>query len=176
MLRPLLLIGLCLSSLLASAQIAYVNLDAVLQLMPEVETMQQELRIYDQKQTRRLQPLADSLEAGRQQLQARQQAGEAREALQAYADSLETMRQRYLRLKETAEQGLRVRQTLFEQEINAKLDRHLQALAEEEGYRYIFNAQAQGSSVLLRSPDGVNLTRDLLRHMQVPLDELTQGQ
>jgi outer membrane protein len=158
--------------MLAQAQIAYVNLDAVLQLMPEMQTMQQELRIYDQQQAQQLKPLGDSIEAGRQALRQMQQAAMPRERLQAMADSLETMRQRLIAAKEQAESGLELRQELFLQEIYAKVENHLDQLAAEEGYDYIFNTQAQGNSVLLYAPEGINLTRNLLEHMQVPLDEL----
>jgi outer membrane protein len=158
--------------LLAQAQIGYVNLDAALQLMPEMQTMQQELRIYEQRQSRQWQPLSDSIEAGRQALREMQQAGMPRERMQTVADSLETIRQRLIQKQETAKAGLELRQELFLSEIYAKIEYHLDQLAEEEGYEYIFNAQAQGNSVFLHSPEGVNLTRDLLKRMQVPLDEL----
>jgi len=172
MLRPLLLLCLLTIGLSARAQIAYVNFDAVLQLMPEMQTMQQELRLYDQAQAQNLRPLGDSIEAGREALQQMQQAGMPRERLQVVADSLETMRQRLIAAKAKAEAGLELRQALFLKEIYAKVEDHLAQLAAEEGYDYVFNTQAQGNSVLLYSPDGVNLTRSLLEHMQVPLDQL----
>jgi Skp family chaperone for outer membrane proteins len=174
MLRTLMLLGLLSLGLSLSAQIAYVNLDAVLQLMPERQTMEQELRIFEASENQLLKPLSDSLQAGSERLRARQEAGEARPALQAYADSLETMRKRLVAKRDAAESKLAMRQELFEQEIFQKLDRYLHLVAEAEGYAYVFNAQAQGTSVLLRSPDGVNLTRALLVRMKVPLDELDE--
>ncbi len=163
------LLALSGSQLRAQGGIAVVDLETVLDLMPESSTMQQELDIYQRKRRQALKLLSDSIEQMDTQLRQQAQSGVDRARLMPFAQRVQAMQQRLDSSQQAVEQAVAFRQQLFMQEIRSKVDRHLAELAEEQNYTYIFNARAAGSSLLLEGQQGNNLTRELLEHMQVPL-------
>ncbi|MEM9984590.1 MAG: OmpH family outer membrane protein [Bacteroidota bacterium] len=158
-----------LSPLAAQGGIGIIDLDLVLQLMPETQTMQQELQIFERQKIEELQPLTDSVKKRRQQIEQQAQKGVSRETLQPYIDELTAMQQRLRTRTEAAQEASAYRESLFLEEIRNKFDRHLAELCEEQNFTYVFNGRASGNSVMLKTLDGANLTRALLLHMNVPL-------
>lgn len=157
--------------LFAQGGIGYVDLDIVLEYMPETRTMEQELQIYQRQQLQTLQPLGDSVRRLRQQLEQQSQSGVSEELLQPYVAQLDSMQSRLRTQSQAVQAKVKQREQLFITEIRAKFDRHLQELCAEQGFTYVFNARAAGNSILLRNLEGANLTVPLLKHMHVPIQE-----
>jgi len=167
--------GICLMlgliSLPLSAQVGYVNLDAILDIMPETQTMRQELEIFERRRMQQIQPRLDSFQREQAGLQAAAEAGLNRDSLVQVAAGLDSLRASLLEEQETLKQQIQVRQAIFETEIYNKITRQLDVLCEEEGYTYIFNSQASGNSIFLHSPAAANLSRELIKRLQIPLEE-----
>lgn len=157
--------------LAAQGGVGILDLDLVLEYMPETQTMQRELQIFERRKVEELQPLSDSIRLLGQQLRQQQQSGLSQDLLQPYIAQLDSMESRLEAQTLAAQQASAFREELFLDEIRAKFDRHLAALCEEQGFTYVFNARAAGNSTLLRSTEGSNITLALLRHMRAPIGE-----
>jgi len=181
-------LGACLmflslgNSLIAqNPKIGYANIDAVLAMMPETKSMQQELQTYEQK-------LVEELQTRRQYLQTLY--GEYQEmvapfqngASQPTADQqtqIEEKQQEVLKVEE----ALKERQEQAQQKVMNKrqekmapiierIQDQIDIIAAEEDYDYIFNAvDGSGVSIILHAPESDNLTMQLLKKLDIEIPE-----
>jgi outer membrane protein len=170
------------NSLIAqNPKIGYANIDAVLAMMPETKSMQQELQTYEQK-------LVEELQTRRQYLQTLY--GEYQEmvapfqngASQPTADQqtqIEEKQQEVLKVEE----ALKERQEQAQQKVMNKrqekmapiierIQDQIDIIAAEEDYDYIFNAvDGSGVSIILHAPESDNLTMQLLKKLDIEIPE-----
>ena len=162
-------------------KIGYANIDAVLAMMPETKSMQQELQTYEQK-------LVEELQTRRQYLQTLY--GEYQEmvapfqngASQPTADQqtqIEEKQQEVLKVEE----ALKERQEQAQQKVMNKrqekmapiierIQDQIDVIAAEEDYDYIFNAvDGSGVSIILHAPESDNLTMQLLKKLDIEIPE-----
>lgn len=167
-------------------KIGYANIDAILALMPETATMQQELQTYEQKLVEDLQSRQQYLQtlyAEYQEMVAPFQNGAVQPTAEQTAE-IEAKQQEVIKLEETLQkkqqesQGkLMERRQVKMAPIIERIQSEIDALAEEESYDYVFNAvDGSGVSIILHAPESDNLTIKLLNRLGIEIPEELQAE
>ncbi|MEM9984589.1 MAG: OmpH family outer membrane protein [Bacteroidota bacterium] len=167
-------------------KIGYANIDAILALMPETATMQQELQTYEQKLVEDLQSRQQYLQtlyAEYQEMVAPFQNGAVQPTAEQTTE-IEAKQQEVIKLEETLQkkqqesQGkLMERRQIKMQPIIERIQKEIDALAEEESYDYVFNAvDGSGVSIILHAPESDNLTIKLLNRLGIEVPEELQAE
>lgn len=191
--KPKFLFTLCLLALGALSNLAaqdikigYANIDAVLALMPETQAMQQELQTYEQKLVEDLQSrqtYLQTLYGEYQEMVAPFQNGATQPTAEQQTE-IEAKQQEIIGLEETlqkkqqeSQQKLMERRQAKMQPIIGRIQEQIDAIAEEDGYDYIFNAvDGSGVSIILHAPESDNLTVNLLERLGIEIPaELQEG-
>jgi len=151
-------------------KIGYANIELVLLYMPETESMNQQLRTYEQQLAKRLQTkeqylaqLYEDYQAMVQQVPAPDEA-----TIKAKQDEIIGIEEDYRKAQADAQQKLaEKRQTLMEP-IATKLETQIKALAAAEGYDMILNTvDAGGVSIVLFGPPEDDLTEKLMKRLGI---------
>ncbi|MFK7921451.1 MAG: OmpH family outer membrane protein [Bacteroidia bacterium] len=151
-------------------KIGYANIELVLLYMPETESMNQQLRTYEQQLAKRLQTkeqyltqLYEDYQAMVQQVPAPDEA-----SVKTKQDEIIKIEEDYRKAQADAQQKLgEKRQTLMEP-IATKLETQIKALAAAEGYDMILNTvDAGGVSIVLFGPPEDDLTEKLMKRLGI---------
>jgi len=159
-------------------RIGYTNLERILQLMPEAQAADSQLRAYQASLMQPIQQKQAALEKQYQTFIDLQQKGLLApvEAEQRQKELLR-LNEEVQRLQMQAEEKLYAKRAEIFQPISDKLQKVIDELAREEGYDYIFNnSNATGVAFILHAPKEHDVTRRLLKRLGVPLDSLSEEQ
>jgi outer membrane protein len=168
LLSILLAVGFSLS--IQAQKLAYANIDLVLSLMPETQSMSQSLTTF-QKQ------LAEKLEVKQKYAQAKYQEAEQAAQNNATDAELDKYRNELVRLdgeirKEAgeADQKLANKRMEMMDPVTKKLEAALKEVAADGGYDYVFNSvDGSGVSIVLHGPEDRDLTKILLTKLGVAI-------
>jgi outer membrane protein len=157
-----------------SLRIGYTNLERVLQLMPEAQAVDSQLRAYQASLLQPIQQKQAALEKQYQNFLELQQKGLLApvEAEQRQKELLK-LNEEVQRLQIQAEEKLYAKRAELLQPLSDKLQKVIEELAQEEGYDYIFNnSNATGMAFLLHAPKEHDVTKRLLKRLGVSPDSL----
>ncbi len=161
-----------------SMRIGYTNLERILQLMPEAQAADSQLRAYQASLIRPIQQKQAALEKQYQAFMDLQQKGLLApvEAEQRQKELLK-LNEEVQRLQMQAEEKLYAKRAEVFQPISDRLQKVVDELAREEGYDYILNnSNATGVALLLHAPKEHDVTKRLLKRLGVPVDSLPEDQ
>ncbi len=157
---------------LTAQKIGYTNLELVLAYLPETQSVSQQLDTYRQQLSKRLETRKAYFDTKYQEYaEAAQQPGASQEALLPMQEELQKLQAEVQRETAKAEQQLAQKQGELMQPILDKLEGEMKALAAEEGYTYILNSSASGTSVILHAAEADDLSKKLLARLGVNIDE-----
>ncbi|MEL6589771.1 MAG: OmpH family outer membrane protein [Bacteroidota bacterium] len=151
-------------------KIGYANIELILLYMPETESMNQQLRTYEQQLAKRLQTKEQYLAQLYEEYQAmiQQQPAPTEATVKTKQDEILKIEEDYRKAQADAQQKLlEKRQTLMEP-ITTKLESNIKALAAAEGYDMILNTvDAGGVSIVLFGPEEDDLTEKLMTRLGI---------
>lgn len=157
---------------LSAQKIGYTNLELVLAYLPETQSVQQQLQTYSQQLSKRLETRKAYFDTKYQEYaELAQQPGASQEAMAPMQAELQTLQAEVQRESAKAEQQLAQRQGELMKPILDKLEIEMKAIAAEDGYSYILNSSASGTSVILHAAEADDLSKRLLARMGVNVDE-----
>lgn len=166
---------LCLLALQpASAQgpqrIGYTNAELVLSLMPEAQSIEQQLRTYQQNLMQVLGVKQSYMETKLREYQELKAANRlTADEEQRRRTELEQLNQEVEQSMEDAQQKLLAKRDELLQPLLEKLQRAIEDVARAEGYTYILNANVEGSSVILYGAESENVTRKILTKLGIQI-------
>lgn len=147
-------------------KIGHANIDLIISMMPETQTMQTQLQTFQKK-------LGEQLKVKEEYAQAKYVDYLGKKDGGASEDALKPLEEELLKLDgeirqytaESEEKLVQKRQTLMAP-IVEKLQASIETLAKEEGYTYILNSvDGSGVSVVLHGPEQSNVTEQLAKRM-----------
>ncbi|MFK7921452.1 MAG: OmpH family outer membrane protein [Bacteroidia bacterium] len=157
---------------LSAQKIGYTNLELVLAYLPETQSVQQQLQTYSQQLSKRLETRKAYFDTKYQEYaELAQQPGASQEAMAPMQEELQKLQAEVQREAAKAEQQLAQRQGELMKPILDKLETEMKAIAAEDGYSYILNSSASGTSVILHAAEADDLSKRLLSRMGVTIDE-----
>jgi outer membrane protein len=157
-----------------SLRIGYTNLERVLQLMPEAQAVDSQLRAYQASLLQPIQQKQAALEKQYQNFLELQQKGLlAPVEVEQRQKELLKLNEEVQRLQIQAEEKLYAKRAELLQPLSDKLQKVIEELAQEEGYDYILNnSNATGVAFILHAPKEHDVTKRLLKRLGVSLDSL----
>lgn len=160
---------------LVAQKIGYVNLEAVVSLMPEVKAVNQELQTYQLKLEEQLKIKADYAEVKyREYAEEAQREGVKEEDLKPYQDELVKLQQEVQTFQEDSRQKLGQRRAEKMGPILEKMQKDLELLRKELAYDVILNmTDGSGVSIVLYAPEEHNLTKKLIAKLGLQLPTAT---
>lgn len=172
--KQLLFIALFFISLALFSQekIGYANLEFILRNMPEAQLMNKEVESY------RL-ALEEQITAKQQYYQSlledyvkKQDAGYAESLLNSQRDQILALEQEIQVDIANADKKIAALSTERLEPITQKIIDAIDQVYEEDGFTYIFNsADGTGNSIVLKGPEGANLTYRILKELGVDIEE-----
>jgi len=170
----ILILGVMIGSVnsLSAQKVGYVNMEAVLILMPEMKNVNKELQTYRQKLEEQLKIKSDYAGVKYQEFLEKQEAGASDEDLQAIQGELQKLQTEVQQYAQDSDQKFMMRRQDLMQPVIDKLQGELDAIADTEGYDIILNAvDGSGLSVILYGPEEHNLTPKVLEKLGIEVSE-----
>ena len=172
--RTILFISILLLAMTAIGQIkiGYANLEFILKNLPEAIQMNKEIEAYSQTLNEQITAKQQYYQSLLQDYYEKEQQGYAESLLQSMRDQITTLEQeiQFDAAQADAKLAAMTKQKL--QPITDKIIEAINEVYEEEGYTYIFNsADGTGNSIVLKGPEGENLTYRILEKLGVELEE-----
>ena len=177
--QTLLLILLAAGTILpAQAQkIGFADLELILAFMPEAQTVDRELQTYNQQLSQALQSKQAYFETKMAEFQeeiataqnAGQEVAEAR--LQEMQAEVQKLQLELQQPQAESERKLMIRRQDKLTPILDKVQRVIDAYAEENGFTYILNATSGGTSLVLHAGEQYNITKDLMMKLGIEIPE-----
>jgi len=162
---------------LSAQKIGYVNLEAVMALMPEMKTINDELSTYRQKLEEQLKVKQDYASMKYQEYLEKQEAGAGEEELVAMQQDLNKLQQEIQTYAQESDQKFMMRRQDAMQPIFDKVQGELDKIAEAEGYDMILNAvDGSGLSIILYGPEEHNLTKKILDQMGIEVPDTASSE
>ncbi len=150
----------------APLKIGYTDVQYVLAQMPESKQIESELKTYNGQLEAQLKSKSSELEA---KYKAYQQ-GEATMTDVVKADKqkeMQGMQQSIQEFQRSAEQSLQQKQQTLLKPALDKLQKNIDAVAEENGFTYVFNSDGGGSPLLLHAPKDGDISDLVLKKMGI---------
>lgn len=159
-------VGLSGSAIAQDLKIGHANIDLIISLMPETQTMQTQLQTFQKKLGEQLKTKEEYAQAKYAEYLSKKEGGATEEALKPLEDELVKLDGEIRQFTAESEEKLvQKRQTLMGP-IVEKLQASIEVLAKEEGYTYILNSvDGSGVSVVLHGPEQANVTEKLATRM-----------
>jgi outer membrane protein len=152
------LVAICMLSMgnfaKAQGKIGYVNFEQVVQLMPELKTIQTQMQAYSKTYSDQLQGLQTEFQTKATAFQAKQatMTDAARTAAQAELGDLQKRAQDY---NTSAQTAVDAKSQELLKPLTDKVHAAISAVAKEKGYAYVFNSSSP--DLFLVSPEGDDL-------------------
>ena len=161
----------------SAQKIGYVNLEAVLSLMPEMQNVNQSLETFSKELEGKLKIKQDYAATKYQEfLQVTQAAVIDTVRATNLQAELQKLQAEIQQDAASSEQELLAKRQVEMQPVITKLQEEVDKLAEAKGYNLILNAMdGSGVSIVLYAPDEHNLTKALLDQMDIELPEEGEG-
>ena len=157
-------------------KLGYANINAILALMPETQTMNQTLASLEKKLGEDLQSREQYLNTLVAELQDMVEQGKPEAELNPKRDEINKLYQPLQTKQGAAQQKLLTRRQDMMEPIIDKIQKQIDAIATEEGYTYIFNTiDGSGVSIILKGPEADNLTVKLMTRLGIQVPEGAEG-
>lgn len=149
-------------------KIGYTQVDLLVNLMPESEEAEKQLRMIEQKLSEALNVKKLYIEGKMSEYQEKAQkpGWPAEERAAAEQELVKLQEELQKAAQESEDKLVKKRSELYEPLLD-RVQKGIDAVAEELGYTYVFNANTGGSSILLKGPVQDNLTLKILDKMGV---------
>ncbi|GAB3581121.1 OmpH/Skp family outer membrane protein [Hymenobacter daeguensis] len=150
----------------APLKIGYTDVQYVLAQMPESKQIESDLKAYNTQ-------LEAQLKSKYAEYQAKGEAyqkGEATMTDVVKADKqkeLQSLQQSIQEFQRSAEQSLQQKQQTLLKPALDKLQKNIDAVADENGFTYVFNSDGGGSPLLLHAPESGNISDLVLKKMGI---------
>jgi outer membrane protein len=150
----------------APLKIGYTDVQYVLAQMPESKQIESDLKTYNSQ-------LENQLKSKYEEYQtklAAYQKGEATMTDVVKADKqkeLQSLQQSIQEFQRSAEQSLQQKQQTLLKPALDKLQKNIDAVADENGFTYVFNSDGGGSPLLLHAPESGNISDLVLKKMGI---------
>jgi len=138
----------------AQTKIGYVSLDQVIQLMPELKTLQSQIQAYSKTFSDRYQLLSNEYQTKGAAFTAKQATMSDADRTAAQAE-LADLQKRAQDFSNTANQSVDAKGQELLKPLTDKVRAAISAVAKEKGYTYVFNTSSP--DLLLVMPDGDDL-------------------
>ncbi len=158
-------------------KIGYADIQAVLSRMPETQTMQQQLSVYEQKLTESLQVKQQYGQTKLQEyMEMREGANPDQAQLAALEAELQQLDQDISKSTSDAEAKLMTRRQELLQPVIDKLQAAIDSVATENGYDFIVSkVDGTGSTMVLYGPTEDDVTIKLMQKLNIPV-QTTEGE
>ena len=150
----------------APLKIGYTDVQYVLARMPESKQIESELKTYNDQLAAQLKSKSTEFET---KVKAYQQGGPTMtDVVKADKEKeLQSMQQSIQEFQRNAEQSLQQKQQTLLKPALDKLQKNIDAVAEENGYTYVFNSDGGGSPLLLHAPKDGDISDLVLKKMGI---------
>ena len=157
---------------LSAQKIGYANIELILLYMPESKAMQQTLAVYEKK-------LAENLQVKQQYYQSKGEkylelakTTQDETKLKPLQDELLKLEKEIQQQTSEAQNKLMAKREELLAPIVEKLQKEIDALADAEGYDYVFNSvDGSGVSIILRAPETHDLTKKLMVRLGIDVSD-----
>ncbi|MDB5233068.1 MAG: outer rane chaperone Skp [Hymenobacter sp.] len=150
----------------APLKIGYTDVQYVLAQMPESKQIESDLKAYNSQLENQLKSKTSELETKYKAYQ----AGEATMTDIVKADKqkeLQGMQQSIQEFQQSAQQSLQQKQQVLLKPALDKLQKNIDAVADENGFTYVFNSDGGGSPLLLHAPKEGDISDLVLKKMGI---------
>ena len=156
----------------AQTKIGYCNIEAILRLMPETQTMNQQLQTFQTKLREELGTKEQYAQGKLQEYQEKAQAGAEEAELKPLQDELVKLDEELRAKAAESEQNLLQKRATLLEPITKKIDETIKSYAEANGYTYILNTvDGSGVSIVLKGPEENNVTRAIMEKLGIKIEE-----
>ncbi len=168
----LIVTGIAFCTSLFAQKIGYANIDALLKIMPESQSMQQVLTLYQAK-------LMEKLEIKKQNFQSQVTAYVELKKMPQDLLKMQALESELAKLQneikiETAsvEHRVKLKKAELITPILQKFQAAIDSISKDEGYDYILNSvDSAGMSIILHGPQEHDLTEKLIRRLGIQILE-----
>lgn len=172
----LLLMLLATASILPvqAQKIGFANLELILAFMPEAQAVDRELQSYNEQLSQALQAKQAYLQTKVAEFEeeistAGESLSEAR--MQEMQSEIRKLQQELQKSQASSEQKLMIRRQDKLTPILDKIQRSIDAYAEEHAFTYILNSTSGGTSIVLHAGEQYNITKDLMIKLGIEIPE-----
>ena len=172
--RSIIFITFFLLTIVAFSQvkIGYANLEFILKNLPEAQQMNQELEVYRNQLNEQIIAKRNYYQTLLEDYYAKEEKGYDESLLTGMRDEIAALEQEIQMDMNNADAKLAALSNQKLQPITEKIIAAINVVYEKENYSYIFNsADGTGNSIVLKGPEGDNLTYRILKEMGVVLEE-----
>lgn len=160
------------TSAFSQVKIGYANLEFILKNLPEARQMNNEVEAYRKTLNEQIVAKQEYYQSLLEDYYNKEQQGYAESLLKSMRDQIATLEQeiQFDAAQADAKMAAFTNQKL--QPITDKIIAAVNKVYKAEGYTYIFNsADGTGNSIVLKGPEGDNLTYRILEELGVELEE-----
>ncbi len=162
---------------LPAQKVGYVNLEAIMALMPEMKKVNDELGTYRQKLEEQLKVKQDYASMKYQEYLEIQESGAEEEKIMELQQELNKLQQEIQTYAQESDQKFTMRRQDAMQPIFDKLQGELDKIAQAEEYDIIINAvDGSGLSIVLYGPEEHNLTKKILDQMGIEVPDTASAE
>ena len=150
----------------AQQKIGYTSVEYVLSQMPESKAVESDLKAYGAQLEAQLKSKQTAFQTKLDDYQKR--GSTMTPVIKADTEKeLQTMQQGLQEFSQTAQQSMQQRQQTALKPVLDKIQKNIDAVAEENGYAYILNSDSGGSPVLLHGPKDGDVSDIILKKMGI---------
>ena len=150
----------------AQQKIGFTSVEYVLSQMPESKQIESDLKTYGSQLEAQLKTKQTAFQT---KLEAYQKGGPSMTEIvrKDTEKELQTMQQGLQEFQQTAQQSMQQRQSTALRPVLDKIQKNIDAVADENGYAYILNSDSGGSPVLLHGPKDGDVSDLVLKKMGI---------
>jgi outer membrane protein len=153
-------------------KVGYANLEFILKNLPEAQQMNQEIEAYRKTLNDQIAAKQDYYQNLLQDYYEKEQQGYAQSLLNSMREQITSLEQEIQADASSADARLASMSSEKLKPITNKIIGAINKVYEEGGYTYIINsADGTGNSIVLKGPEGRNLTYKILRELGVEMEE-----
>lgn len=159
-------VGLFGTTFAQNVKVGHANVDLIISLMPETQTMQTQLQTYQKKLAEQLKVKEEYAQAKYVEYLEKKENGGTEADLKPLEEELVKLDGEIRAYTADSEQKLLAKRSTLMQPIVEKLQSNIETLATTDGYTYILNSvDGSGVSVVLHGPEQDNVTEKLATQM-----------
>lgn len=156
----------------AQDRMAYLNVEAVLNLMPETQTALAGVDSLGRKLSGDLKVKEAYAQKKYEEARQAQASGAPDATLNKFRTELQGLEDEIRHDAEAADNRLAEHRAKVVAPVLEKLETHIRAVAQEEGYTFVFNSMdGQGNSIVLYGAEDRDITKKVLTHMGIPIPD-----
>ena len=156
----------------SQVKIGYANLEFILRNLPEAQQMNKEIENYRKKLEEQITAKQEYYQSLVDDYYKKQQDGYAPSLLKSMEGQIVQLEREIQTDAANADRQLAAFQAKKLEPVTQKISDAIDKVYEEGGYTYIFNsADGTGNSIVLKGPEGDNLSYKILKVLGVELEE-----